>query len=637
MLVSFLRRKMRALSILAAVVLLVTGAGPVTQRTVAQELGSGVPSGSDAASSMVLSPLAMRTGDGEIFGMVARDPFYEFNTDPVNYPNQPNKAALERQAAELASAGVRWIRMEFFADYDGSVKPGEINWEKYDWFIRELAPRYNLKVLALLNVGMVAYNGETLRTLAFNDPPDQGGSDPTDGSNHFIRVFTARAQTIAARYGTAISAYEIINEPNISYDLWFDSRFGSAEIHPERYAALIFNAYRAIKNVNARAQVIVGGLMIGSPPEGQDRDQFDYLFQLYMSPWVEKYKADAFGSRPGWNVVPWDGVALHPYFLEPPKLFALLREFGRKLRDRGDYASKLWITEIGAQAVPPTNRGDSPTTDEINQASYLRAVYTGILKDSELKSIVPHVFWFKYEDFVPGNYTHNYGLVRLMENDKRDGYDPSGKVEIRKLAFRAYQEIARGGAITDPVDAVQVLGSDHLYFGETGQAIAPEFMDYWRDNGGLGLFGYPISRPVPLNGYLSQFFERAIFEYHPENEGTPFEVQLRLLGSEFTYGRSFDKADPATLAPDQVYFPETGHSLGGAFRRQWEQNGGLPVYGYPISEEIVEVSPTDGQEYIVQYFERNRFEFHPEAIGTPFEVQLGLLGANMLKLDLWWR
>jgi hypothetical protein len=227
--------------------------------------------------------------------------------------------------------------------------------------------------------------------------------------------------------------------------------------------------------------------------------------------------------------------------------------------------------------------------------------------------------------------------VRLQENERRDGYSSSGAVEIRKLAYRAYQEIARGGAITDPVDVGQVLDGNQVYFGETGQAIAPQFAEYWRDHGGLGLFGYPISRPVPLNGYLSQFFERAIFEYHPENKGTPYEVQLRLLGNEFTHGRTFDKADVALLTPDKIYFPETGHSLGGAFLKHWQENGAMQVYGYPISEEITEVSPTDGQPYLVQYFERNRFEYHPEAAGTPFEVQLGLLGANMLKLDLWWR
>jgi hypothetical protein len=94
--------------------------------------------------------------DPELFGMVMRDPFYEYNTDPVNFHEQPNKTALERQASELAAAGVKWVRMEFFADYDGTVPKGDINWSKYDWFINELAPKYGLKVLALLNVGMVA-------------------------------------------------------------------------------------------------------------------------------------------------------------------------------------------------------------------------------------------------------------------------------------------------------------------------------------------------------------------------------------------------------------------------------------------------------------------------------------------------
>jgi len=33
----------------------------------------------------------------------------------------------------------------------------------------------------------------------------------------------------------------------------------------------------------------------------------------------------------------------------------------------------------------------------------------------------------------------------------------------------------------------------------------------------------------------------------------------------------------------------------------------------------------------VQYFERNRFELHPEQAGTPFEAQLGLLGTQLYK------
>ena len=44
----------------------------------------------------------------------------------------------------------------------------------------------------------------------------------------------------------------------------------------------------------------------------------------------------------------------------------------------------------------------------------------------------------------------------------------------------------------------------------------------------------------------------------------------------------------------------------------------------------MEVSKSDGKSYLVQYFERNRLEYHPENAGTRFEVQLGLLGSELL-------
>jgi hypothetical protein len=58
----------------------------------------------------------------------------------------------------------------------------------------------------------------------------------------------------------------------------------------------------------------------------------------------------------------------------------------------------------------------------------------------------------------------------------------------------------------------------------------------------------------------------------------------------------------------------------------WRQFGGLAQFGFPISAPAVERSPIDGKDYTVQYFERARFELHPEHKGTPYEVQLSLLG-----------
>ncbi|NNJ09673.1 hypothetical protein EKD04_004985 [Chloroflexales bacterium ZM16-3] len=71
----------------------------------------------------------------------------------------------------------------------------------------------------------------------------------------------------------------------------------------------------------------------------------------------------------------------------------------------------------------------------------------------------------------------------------------------------------------------------------------------------------------------------------------------------------------------QVYFPQTGHYVGGAFRSFWESRGGLTLFGYPVSEEFVQTS--DGR--VVQYFERARFEMVGNAVG------LGLIGADYMR------
>ena len=88
--------------------------------------------------------------------------------------------------------------------------------------------------------------------------------------------------------------------------------------------------------------------------------------------------------------------------------------------------------------------------------------------------------------------------------------------------------------------------------------------------------------------------------------------------------------DPGTTSPDWTYYPETGHYLANDFRTFWEGNGGLPVFGYPMTEEFDFLSPETGTSHIAQMTERQRFEWHPENIGTPYAVLLGRLGETIL-------
>ncbi len=158
--------------------------------------------------------------------------------------------------------------------------------------------------------------------------------------------------------------------------------------------------------------------------------------------------------------------------------------------------------------------------------------------------------------------------------------------------------------------------------------IAPRFAAAYERLGGLRRLGLPISPALLYNGREVQWFERARVEYWPELSGTPYEFQIGLVGVEYVAGRTFLRPTPFESRPDLRYFPETGFGVGGIFLRYWEENGGLTSFGYPISAEFDEVQP-DGRAFRVQYFERARFEWHPEAAGTPYEVQLGLLGSAL--------
>jgi hypothetical protein len=196
----------------------------------------------------------------------------------------------------------------------------------------------------------------------------------------------------------------------------------------------------------------------------------------------------------------------------------------------------------------------------------------------------------------------------------------------------------QAGVNNPAFDRVASPGADtptRVYFEATGHTLKGAFYNYWKSHGGLWLFGYPLSEEYQeisaTDGkpYTVQYFERQRFEYHPEFAGTPNEVLLGLLGTYMVQGRTenaFGRFAAFQSNSSRLYFEPTGHSLGGSFLTYWNQYGGLPIFGYPLSEEFQEVSSTDGKTYTVQYFERARFEYHPEYAGTPNEVLLGLLG-----------
>jgi LPXTG-site transpeptidase (sortase) family protein len=166
-----------------------------------------------------------------------------------------------------------------------------------------------------------------------------------------------------------------------------------------------------------------------------------------------------------------------------------------------------------------------------------------------------------------------------------------------------------------------------LYFAETGHTLAYNFRQFYDRHGGLPIFGYPVTEVYIEDGRPVQYFERARFEWH----ATLALVQLGHLGRWAAQERMHLSAFQPLAQPPQegMFFYETGHSLRGAFLAYWQQNGALDAFGYPLSEEFEEVNAQDGRAYVVQYFERARFELHVGPTGRPL-VQLGHLGRQYL-------
>jgi len=168
------------------------------------------------------------------------------------------------------------------------------------------------------------------------------------------------------------------------------------------------------------------------------------------------------------------------------------------------------------------------------------------------------------------------------------------------------------------------------YFPETRHNVQSPFLEFFEGRGGVDIFGFPITDEFYKDGVLMQFFQRVVMEYRPQNP-PPYQIQLALLGE------LLDKREPPIPeseipSPDdpvRIYFPQTGHTVGYAFLTFFRKHGQEDIFGYPITELVIE------NNYIVQYFQRARMEWRPEN-QERYHVQLGLLGseyADVINLD----
>lgn len=190
-------------------------------------------------------------------------------------------------------------------------------------------------------------------------------------------------------------------------------------------------------------------------------------------------------------------------------------------------------------------------------------------------------------------------------------------------------------ALTFPTQ-VGAQAAQHC-FAETGYCVSGRIREFWERNGGLPVFGFPITplQPETIEGRAvqAQWFERGRLELHPQNPRS-YDVQLGRLGADLLdRGRAAtDSAAAQSLVGECRLFGETGIAACGPILSAWRSSGleldgrpgvseaeSLALFGVPLTAPRLETL-SDGREYTVQWFERGRFELHTGG------VLLGLLG-----------
>lgn len=507
----------------------------------------------------------------------------------------------------MREAGVRWAREEISWDRVQFEQHGPYRWGgdengmfNYDQAI-ELQRQAGINVL-----GLLAYNPAWFKSK--NPVLDAWLSDWGD-----------YVYNVVARYGRErdqIRYWEVWNEPNLRP---FGYEHGLYTIHD--FVRVLDVARAAIKTADPDAVIVLGGVadIWGQPPTAEDYDSFDYLRMLH--------------DAGGWNS--FDILGWHPYRPAPPEAVLHRRgpdmSFADELRTMEALLAELgpkpvWITEVGFSAFTGIFG-----VSEADQAALLQRMYVQALAHPMIEKL----FWYDMRNDISSHtyYTqpqydntqeqYHYGMLR-----RTYPLNPDDST-IRKPAFLAYRALADmlGGM---RVEAIKAEGANpdlpglYWYRFTDGKRHTDVI---WR------LYGDPVDLRVPC-----ACREARVRRW----DGTLDRVTLTQTGE--IVGRIEEIGSPLIVetGPDRVqtgqFFPETGHYLGGAFATRWKDGGGLSEFGYPITGELTEPEPGSGRARTVQYFERNRFDYFPELVNTPFVVQLGRLGETSLQTIgvTWW-
>lgn len=347
------------------------------------------------APAVRLSDLAVERFDPPALGCRDLDPAIRVPGAPgggqvskgLNLPPYPDAtpSGLAGHVARLRASRVNWARIELQATVDAAGLAGRggqlgyIDLKHYDTLFHLLcAGEPPIAVLGLLGYHML---------------PDDAWRSGRAAESYRLG-FTGLTATLARYFHDRVRAWEVWNEPD----------HPSTYLAPEDFARLLAAAYATVKEIDAGATVVLGGLSGAGPAAAS-----------YLRRTLAALPADS----PGY-----DALGLHPYpstefrrggatIRDPSYLRSyaptVVARFMEAMRAAGHANRPIWVTELGwnrgAESTSPATancqRIAATMVSAAEQAAYLPESFDLLFRetgwDEETPGVVK-IFWYQYGD-----------------------------------------------------------------------------------------------------------------------------------------------------------------------------------------------------------------------------------------------
>ena len=314
--------------------------------------------------AMAVSALPDKPHQQSVHIEQSTDNGFVFGVDYADQLPEESETGIARSLDDPGAVGASWIRVDL-AWYRIQPNPGTWDWSSFDREV-DYAKARGLRILAILDQPPAWARARACAKQLWCPPQDDTR----------FAAFAARA---AQRYpADVVAAWEVWNEENLG-SYWL----GGPD--PEGYGVLLKATSIAVRAVQPKAQLLVGGLAVAGS-DGTNLSAQDFLIDIARSNFLRYATAVAYHPY-SFPMVPASAKAFGDISTRPGSLASILDRYQQS-------SMPIWLTEAGAPVSAAANdpgAAESATKDQERlQAAYAADLVTAATANPHVKAL----FWF---------------------------------------------------------------------------------------------------------------------------------------------------------------------------------------------------------------------------------------------------